>query len=140
VSHRPYLESGALRQMQGLPEQAFDMLVTLLVRICDDPYDPVFSAPTGVPRRRVADIGDAWLTPRRGLLEQLAELDLRGPFGLAGLAEPDLAARQRIDPGVHLHAPGSAGESLYVSGRWGGWGSNPRPADYENYGPVHRTH
>ena len=24
--------------------------------------------------------------------------------------------------------------------RWGGWGSNPRPADYEKYGPVHRTH
>ena len=24
--------------------------------------------------------------------------------------------------------------------RWSGWGSNPRPADYENYGPVHRTH
>ena len=23
---------------------------------------------------------------------------------------------------------------------WGGWGSNPRPADYENYGLVHRTH
>ena len=23
---------------------------------------------------------------------------------------------------------------------WGGWGSNPRPADYENYGPVHRAH
>jgi len=22
---------------------------------------------------------------------------------------------------------------------WGGWGSNPRPADYENYGPVHRA-
>lgn len=46
MSYRPYLESGALRQMHGLPEQAFDMLVTLLVRICDDPYDPVFSAPT----------------------------------------------------------------------------------------------
>jgi hypothetical protein len=44
--------------MQGLPEQAFDMLVTLLARICDDPYDPVFSAPTGVPRRRVADVCD----------------------------------------------------------------------------------
>jgi hypothetical protein len=58
VSYRPYLESGALRQMQGLSEQAFDMLVTLLARICDDPYDPVFSAPTGVPRRRVADVGD----------------------------------------------------------------------------------
>ncbi len=22
----------------------------------------------------------------------------------------------------------------------GGWGSNPRPADYEKYGPVHRAH
>jgi hypothetical protein len=35
VSYRPYLESGALRQMHGLPEQAFDMLVTLLARICE---------------------------------------------------------------------------------------------------------
>jgi hypothetical protein len=24
--------------------------------------------------------------------------------------------------------------------RWGGWGSNPRPADYEKHGPVHRAH
>jgi len=23
---------------------------------------------------------------------------------------------------------------------WGGWGSNPRPADHEKYGPVHRAH
>ena len=23
---------------------------------------------------------------------------------------------------------------------WGGWGSNPRPADYENYGPALRVH
>jgi len=59
VSYRPYLESGALGQMHGLPEQAFEMLVTLLIRICDDPYDAVFSAPTGVPRRRVADVGDS---------------------------------------------------------------------------------
>jgi hypothetical protein len=22
----------------------------------------------------------------------------------------------------------------------GGWGSNPRPADYEKYGSVHRAH
>ena len=58
MSCGPYLESGALRQMYGLPEQAFEMLVTLLARICDDPYDPVFSAPAGVPRRRVADVGD----------------------------------------------------------------------------------
>ena len=58
MSYRPFLESGALRQMQGLPEQAFDMLVSLLARICDDPFDPVFSAPTGVPGRRVADVSD----------------------------------------------------------------------------------
>jgi len=24
--------------------------------------------------------------------------------------------------------------------RWGGWGSNPRPADYEKYGLLHRMH
>jgi hypothetical protein len=58
VSYRPYLEPGALRQMGGFPEQGFDMLVTLLARICDNPYDPVFSAPTGVLQRRVADVGD----------------------------------------------------------------------------------
>jgi hypothetical protein len=23
---------------------------------------------------------------------------------------------------------------------WGGWGSNPRPADYEKYSPVQRAH
>ena len=27
----------------------------------------------------------------------------------------------------------------YQNRWWGGWGSNPRPADYENYGPVHRA-
>jgi len=58
VSYRPHLESGALRQPHGLADHAFEMLVTLLARICDDPYDPVLSAPTGVPRRRVADVGD----------------------------------------------------------------------------------
>jgi len=58
VSYRPHLESGALHQLHGLPDHAFEMLVTLLARVCDDPYDPVLSAPTGVPRRRVADVGD----------------------------------------------------------------------------------
>src|SRR5580658_5947392 len=38
-------------------------------------------------------------------------------LGLAGLPQPDLAARQRFGPGVHLHAPGSAWESLHVCGR-----------------------
>jgi hypothetical protein len=55
VSWRPWLEDRALCQMQGLPSEAFD----ILVRICNDPYDPVFSAPVPpVPGRRVADLGD----------------------------------------------------------------------------------
>ena len=59
MSWRPWLEDRALRQMQGLPSEAFDMLVRTLARICDDPYDPVFSAPVPpVPGRRVADLGD----------------------------------------------------------------------------------
>jgi len=29
---------------------------------------------------------------------------------------------------------------LATAHRWGGWGSNPRPTDYEKYGPAHRTH
>src|SRR5579859_3962386 len=59
VSWRPWLEDRALRQMQGLPSEAFDMLVRTLARICDDPYDPVFSVPVPpVLGRRVADLGD----------------------------------------------------------------------------------
>ena len=59
MSWRPWLEDRALRQMQGLPSEAIDMLVRTLARICDDPYDPVFSAPVPpVPGGRVADLGD----------------------------------------------------------------------------------
>ena len=58
VSYRPYLESSALRQLHGLQEHAFDMLVADPGQQRHDPYEPVFSAPTGVPRRRVADVGD----------------------------------------------------------------------------------
>jgi hypothetical protein len=59
VTWRPWLEDPALRQMQGLPSEAFDLLVGTLTRICDDPYDPVFSTPVPpVPDRRVADLGD----------------------------------------------------------------------------------
>ena len=45
--------------MHGLPSEALDSLVRTLARICDDPYDPVFSAPVPpVPGRRVADLDD----------------------------------------------------------------------------------
>ena len=59
MSFRARLEPSALRQMNGLPAGAFDLLVTLLARICEDPYDAVFSSPTGVARRRVADLADS---------------------------------------------------------------------------------
>src|SRR5271165_11259 len=61
--------------------------------------------------------GRVGLASRYGLLQQLAELDLGRPFGLTCPAQPDLSARQRVDPGVYLHTPGTPGESLYVSGR-----------------------
>ena len=51
------------------------MLVRTLARICDDPYDPVFSAPVPpVPGRRVADLGDF------GFIEFIAdEAEQTGP-------------------------------------------------------------
>jgi hypothetical protein len=52
----------------------------------------------------------------RGLLEQPAEFGLRRPFGLSGLPQPDLAARQRVGPAVDLHPPGPARQLLYVTG------------------------
>ena len=64
VSYRPHLESGALRQMHGPPDHAFDMLVTLLARVCDDPCDPVSSAPTGMPRRRTAWSPSPYASPQ----------------------------------------------------------------------------
>ena len=46
------------------------MLVRTLARICDDPYDPVFSSPVPpVPGRRVADLGDS------GFIEFIADQD-----------------------------------------------------------------
>jgi len=36
-------------------------------------------------------------------------------------------------------SPNSKSASPQLRLRWGGWGSNPRPADYEKYGPVHHV-
>src|SRR5690349_811279 len=55
-----------------------------------------------------------------------------------------LAAHSRIAsgnvkrPGLHIAA--GQGAFTWNEREWGGWGSNPRPADYEKYGPMHRTH
>ena len=39
VSYRPWLGEQVLRQMRGLPAGGFDLLVQVLARICEDPYD-----------------------------------------------------------------------------------------------------
>jgi hypothetical protein len=60
VSWRAELQGEALRQVYGLPAPAFELLVRTLARICDDPYDPLFSSP--VPSsggKRVADLSDS---------------------------------------------------------------------------------
>lgn len=61
MSYRPWLGEQVLRQMSGLPAEGFDLLVQVLVRICDDPYDRLFSMAirrAGDPARRMAELGD----------------------------------------------------------------------------------
>jgi hypothetical protein len=60
VSYRPWLEERALRQMGGLPDEALDVLVRALARICEDPYDRLFSRAVrdDDPRERMAELGD----------------------------------------------------------------------------------
>ena len=60
MTYRPNLEGPALRQMNGLPDHALDMLVRLLARVCEDPYDRLFSKPlAGDPRERMGELGDS---------------------------------------------------------------------------------
>lgn len=59
MTYRPRLEIDVLRQMQGLPEDAFDTLVAVVARICEDPYDRMVSMPvTADGRVRMAELGD----------------------------------------------------------------------------------
>jgi hypothetical protein len=60
VSYRPLLGEQVLRQMRGLPAEGFDLLVQVLARICEDPYDRPFSRAIRAedPARRMAEIGD----------------------------------------------------------------------------------
>ncbi len=60
MSYRPWLGEQVLRQMRGLPAGGFDLLVQVLARICEDPYDRLFSRAlrAGDPTRRMAELGD----------------------------------------------------------------------------------
>jgi hypothetical protein len=60
VSYRPHLEKRVLRQMRGLPDDAFDTLVRILARVCADPYDRLFSVGvTTDGRERMAELDDS---------------------------------------------------------------------------------
>jgi hypothetical protein len=60
VSYRPALELPVLQQMTGLPAEGFELLVRVLVRVCDDPYDRVHSAPLSADgRSRLAELADS---------------------------------------------------------------------------------
>ena len=49
-------------------------------------------------------------------------------------------ARRAADQGCLSANPNaSSAPDMTYSRRWGGRGSNPRPADYENHGPTHRA-
>jgi len=77
--------------------------------------------PLGVTTLSVHELGlgrvGLWLAASLRPLEQLAQLDLRRPFRLTGLPQPDFAACQRIGSSVDLHPPRPARQLLYVSGR-----------------------
>lgn len=61
MNYRPWLDGDALRQMSRLPPDAFDTLVRTMTRICDDPYDRLFSMAVRDedPQERMAELGDA---------------------------------------------------------------------------------
>jgi hypothetical protein len=61
VTYRPWLEEQALLQVGGLPTEALDDLVRTMARICDDPYNRVFSMPVrdDSPAERMAEFGDS---------------------------------------------------------------------------------
>jgi hypothetical protein len=61
VSYRPWLAERSLRQMGGLPSEALDVLVRTMARICDDPYDRLFSVAVedDNPAERMAELGDS---------------------------------------------------------------------------------
>ena len=60
MNYRPWLEGDALRQMGGLPHDAFDVLARTMARICEDLYDRLFSLAVRDedPRERMAELGD----------------------------------------------------------------------------------
>jgi hypothetical protein len=49
VTYRVELSGRALKQMQGLPDRAFDSPIEAMADVADYPYDPLRTFPTGDP-------------------------------------------------------------------------------------------
>lgn len=43
MSYKPWLDPRALRQMAGIPDEELNELVRVTARICEDPYDRLYS-------------------------------------------------------------------------------------------------
>jgi hypothetical protein len=61
VTCRAELSGRALKQMQGLPEPAFDSLIQAMAEVVSYPDDPLRTFPTDDPYVRRAEFGDAGL-------------------------------------------------------------------------------
>ena len=61
MTYRAELSGRALKQMQGLPEPAFDSLIQAMAEVVSYPDDPLRTFPTDDPYVRRAEFGNAGL-------------------------------------------------------------------------------
>ncbi len=61
MTYRVELSGRALKQMQGLPDRAFDSLIEAMADVAGYPGDPLRTFPTGDPYVRRAEFGAAGL-------------------------------------------------------------------------------
>jgi hypothetical protein len=59
VTYRAELSGRALKQMNGLPESAFDRLIEAMAEVIDYPDDPLRTFPTSDPYVRRVEFGEA---------------------------------------------------------------------------------
>ena len=61
MTYRVELSGRALKQMQGLPDRAFDSLIEAMADVADYPDDPLRTFPTSNPNPRRVEFGEAGL-------------------------------------------------------------------------------
>lgn len=58
MTFRPDLSERALAQLGGFPKNAFDELIAIMARVCENPYDPLITRGTDDEQVRRADFGE----------------------------------------------------------------------------------